>query len=29
LKIHVPDKHVLHKFLSFKMWESAERARRQ
>jgi hypothetical protein len=26
LKIHVPDKHVLHKFLSFKEWESAERA---
>jgi hypothetical protein len=26
LEIHVPDKHVLHKFLSFKEWESAKRA---
>jgi hypothetical protein len=26
LKIHVPDKHVLHSYLSFKEWESAERA---
>jgi hypothetical protein len=26
LKIHVPDKHVLHDFLSFQEWESAERA---
>jgi hypothetical protein len=26
LKIHVPDKHVLHNFLSFQEWESAERA---
>jgi hypothetical protein len=26
LKIHVPDKHVLHNFLSFQKWESAERA---
>jgi hypothetical protein len=26
LEIHVPDKHVLHNFLSFKEWESAESA---
>jgi hypothetical protein len=26
LKIHISDKHVLHDFLSFKEWESAERA---
>jgi hypothetical protein len=26
LKIHVSDKHVLHDFLSFQEWESAERA---
>jgi hypothetical protein len=26
LKIHVADKHVLHNVLSFKEWESAERA---
>jgi hypothetical protein len=29
LKIHVPDKHVLHKYLSFQEWESAERAASQ
>jgi hypothetical protein len=26
LKIHVSDKHVLHNYLSFQKWESAERA---
>jgi hypothetical protein len=26
LKVHIPDKHVLHNFLSFQEWESAERA---
>jgi hypothetical protein len=26
LKIHVPDKHILHNFLSFQVWESARRA---
>jgi hypothetical protein len=26
LEIHVPDKHVLHNFLSFEEWESAESA---
>jgi hypothetical protein len=26
LETHIPDKNILHKFLSFQEWESAERA---